>query len=65
MTPLQKKLFELADKIHRQTFGAYLRHPNRKIEWSREWALCEAYGAAHGQMPDDETCQKLIEAIND
>lgn len=35
-----------------------------KIEGSSVWALKEAMGAAHGIMPDDETCQYLIDCIN-
>lgn len=64
MTPKQTELWKVADKKIRELGGPRIfRHPNTKIEGTVEWALSQADGYACGVMADDETCQKLINAI--
>lgn len=63
MTTKQIALWNVADKAIRTTGLSILRSPNAAIVGTREWALSEAYAGARGQMPDDETCQRLIDVI--
>jgi hypothetical protein len=68
MTAKQSDLWKLADAEVRTIGVARLnRDPEMraagKIEGSKIWALNIALGAARGTMPDDETCQHLIDCI--
>jgi hypothetical protein len=70
MTAKQKELWDIADAEIRVIGVARLnRDPQMraaaKIEGSKIWALNEALGAARGMMPDDDECQKLIDAIRE
>jgi len=68
MTAKQSELWKIADaEVRRIGVGRLNRDPEMraagKIEGSKIWALNISLGAARGTMPDDETCQTLIDAI--
>jgi hypothetical protein len=70
MTAKQIELWKLADaEIIRIGVARLNRDPQMiaagKIEGSKIWALKITMGAARGTMPDDETCQTLINAIKE
>jgi len=67
-TAKQAELWRLAElEIGKIGMGRLSRDPQMvaagQIEGSKIWALNIAMGAARGQMPNDETCQTLIDAI--
>ncbi len=68
MTAKQAELWKLADvEVRAIGAGRLTRDPQMiaagEIEGSKIWALNIALGASRGEMPDDETCQTLIDAI--
>lgn len=70
MTPKQTELWKTAENKLQAIGGPgrLNRDPEIRslgeIEGSSIWALKVAMGAARGTMPDDESCQYLIDCIN-
>lgn len=66
LTSKQSELFKVAEKEFPLVGGhrGVAMAQDRNTEGSKIWAIKEAMGAMRGEVPNDETCQYLIDCIN-